>query len=196
VLIAALSVLLSALFGLFGLSPIDGAIVLAVFGLLGQQIMGGEWLFFGYEAKVAAYAFVIAGLVTVIARQRSRTSFSLFVVATYFHFLVGIFWFHASLIWRVIDDRGALKSVIIKAAWFWLAVSPLIAIIEWKRWIVDAALPVPPGLPSPDYIYSILREPWHAAPFVSATLLEPTGSRAVFSAAACSSALLRLLGRG
>jgi hypothetical protein len=167
VVIAAFSILLYALLDLFGLSSIDGAIVLAVFGIRHEQIMGGEWLFYGYEAKVAAYAFVIAGFVTIIARRRSWTSVPLFAVATYFHFLVGIFWFHAGLLWRVIEDRGGLKSAIIKAGWFWLAVAPLIALIEWKRWMIDAAIPLPPGLPSPDYIYSILREPWHAAPFVS-----------------------------
>lgn len=167
VLIAAFSILLYSLLDLFGLTPIDGAIVFAVFGLLRQQIMGDEWLFSGYEAKVAAYAFVMAGLIATIARQRSWATVPLFAVATYFHFLVGIFWFHAALLWRVIDDRCALKSAIVKAAWFWLAVSPLIAVIAWKRWIIDAAIAAPSGLPSPDYIYSILREPWHAAPFVS-----------------------------
>jgi hypothetical protein len=167
VLIAAFSILLCTLFDLFGLAPVDGAIVLAVFGLLRQQIMGGEWVFNGYEPKVAAYAFVMAGLVTVVARRRSWTSVPLFAIATYFHFLVGIFWFHAALLWRVVDDRCALRRAIIEAAWFWLAIFPLIAVIEWKRWTIDAAIPVPPGLPSPDYIFSILREPWHAAPFFS-----------------------------
>jgi hypothetical protein len=62
----------------------------------------------GYEFQVAAYAFVIAGLVATIARHRSPVA--LFAVATYFHFLVGIFWFHAALLWRVIEDRGAVKS--------------------------------------------------------------------------------------
>jgi hypothetical protein len=33
--------------------------------------------------------------------------------------------------------------------------------------MIDRAIPVPPGLPSPDYIYSIFRTPWHVAPFVS-----------------------------
>jgi hypothetical protein len=165
-LVAALSILLCAFFDLFKLTPIDGAIVLAVFGLLHQQIMGGEWLFSGYEAKVAAYAFVVAGLIRTIVPQRPWTSVPLFAVATYFHFLVGIFWFHASLLWRVIDDRCSLKSAIANAAWFWLAVAPLIAVIEWKRWMIDTAIPAPFDLPSPDYIYSILREPWHAAPFV------------------------------
>jgi hypothetical protein len=50
-LIVAFSILLCALFNLFGLTPIDGAITLAVFGLLHQQIMGDEWLFSGYEAR-------------------------------------------------------------------------------------------------------------------------------------------------
>jgi hypothetical protein len=166
-LIVAFSILLCALFNLFGLTPIDGAITLAVFGLLHQQIMGDEWLFSGYEAKVAAYALVMAGLIATMAPQRSWASIALFAVATYFHFLVGIFWFLAALLWRVVDDRGALKSAIVDGAWFWLAVSPLVAVIEWKRWIIDTAIPVPSGLPSPDYIFSILREPWHAAPFVN-----------------------------
>jgi hypothetical protein len=67
----------------------------------------------------------------------------------------------------VIDDRGALKPAVIAAAWFWLAVSPLIGVIAWKRWVIDAAAPIPLGLPSPDYIYSVLRAPWHTAPFLN-----------------------------
>ena len=41
------------------------ATVLAVMAmaLLGQDIVGGEWLFGGYEAKVAAYVLVLAGSV-------------------------------------------------------------------------------------------------------------------------------------
>jgi hypothetical protein len=167
VMTALFSILLYGLLNSFGLSPLDGAIVLAVFGLFHQQIMGYEWIFYGYEAKVTAYAFVIAGIVATIARRRSWTSVPLFAVATYFHFLVGIFWFHASLLWRVITDRRTSKSVIINAASFWLAVAPLVAVIEWKRWVVDGTTLVPSGLPSPDYIYAIIREPWHAAPFVS-----------------------------
>jgi hypothetical protein len=107
VLIAAFSILLCGFFDLFGLASVDGAIVLAVFGLLRQQIMGGEWIFNGYEAKVAPYAFVTARLVTVVARRRSWISVPLVAIATYFHFLVGIFWFHAALLWRVVDDRCA-----------------------------------------------------------------------------------------
>jgi hypothetical protein len=167
VLIAVFSILLCALLDLFGSSPIDGVIVLAVFGLFNQQIMGYEWIFHSYEAKVAAYAFAIAGIVATIARRRSWTSVPLFAVATYFHFLVGIFWFHAALLWRVIKDRRIPKSAIINAASFWLAVAPLIAVIEWKRWVVDPTTFAHSGLPPPDYIYSIIREPWHAAPFVS-----------------------------
>jgi uncharacterized protein DUF6798 len=167
VLAATFAILLYAVFNLFGLSPVDETIVLAVFGLLDQQIMGGEWLFHGYEAKTAAYAFVLAGLVAAVARQRLWAGVPLFAVATYFHFLVGIFWFHAALLWRVFDDRRALEPAVIAAAWFWLAVAPLVGVIEWKRWMVDAATPVPFELPSSDYIYSILRAPWHAAPFVN-----------------------------
>jgi hypothetical protein len=40
VLIVAFSILLYALFDHFGLTPIDGAIVLAAFALLHQRIMG------------------------------------------------------------------------------------------------------------------------------------------------------------
>src|SRR5690242_1766976 len=45
VMIAAFSILLYALMDLFGLLPIDGALALAIFGLLDQQLIGGEWLF-------------------------------------------------------------------------------------------------------------------------------------------------------
>jgi hypothetical protein len=75
---AAFAILLCAFLDLFGLRLLDAVIVLAIFGLLNQQIMGGEWLFRGYEPKVAAYAFVLAGLVSTIARRRSWVSLVFF----------------------------------------------------------------------------------------------------------------------
>src|SRR5262249_29423782 len=49
---------LPPLFAVFGLTALDSALAVMGMSLIGQDIIGGEWLFSGYEAKVAAYVLV------------------------------------------------------------------------------------------------------------------------------------------
>src|SRR4051794_41985731 len=66
-------------------------------GLIGQDIVGGEWLFSGYEAKVAAYVLVLAALRLVVVSGRQTAATLLFVAAAYVHFFVGGFLFLAAI---------------------------------------------------------------------------------------------------
>lgn len=163
----AYAFLLRALFRRFGLSALDAVLVILVFALLHQTFMGGEWLFGGFEAKVVAYGFVLAGLYRA-ASQRSLTgAVLLFAAATYVHFLVGSFWFAAAMAARLLEDRRDLRPVAGAAVRYLLIVAPLVAVIAWTR-LADARSSVQPAdMPSPDVIYSIIRAPWHAAPFIS-----------------------------
>jgi hypothetical protein len=156
---------LRALFRRLDLDALDGALVLATFALLGQTLFGGEWLFHGAESKVAAYILVIAGLVPVLSGGTLRRAALLFAAATYFHFLVGLFWFAAALLLRLFGERRERHGAAGAALLFALLVAPLLASIAWSRL---AAAPLPPGAPSADVIYSILRLPHHTAPFVEA----------------------------
>ena len=55
--------------------------------LLGQGLVGGEWLFGDYEAKAAAYVLVLAGLRQVLVAGRLTGATLLFAAATYVHFV-------------------------------------------------------------------------------------------------------------
>ena len=162
----AFAFLLTGIFRRFGLSLLDAVLVIIGYALLGQTLMGGEWLFNGVEAKVIAYCFVLAGLYMAATGPSFLAPTLLFAQATYFHFLVGGFWFLAAMAGRLIEDRREIGRVAASIALFFVTVAPLAAVIGWSR-LSDAHALVPSAdLPSPDVIYSLIRAPWHAAPFL------------------------------
>jgi len=63
---------------------------------------------------------------------------------------------------------GALKSAIVDGAWFLAGrVAAGCKSSNGSAGSLILRYPCRPAWPSPDYIFSILREPWHAAPFVN-----------------------------
>jgi hypothetical protein len=162
----AYALALGALFRRFGLDALDGVIALVVFALLGQSLFGGEWLFHGAESKVAAYIMVLAGLALVLEGGRLYRIAPLFAAATYFHFLVGVFWFFAALVLRLVEDRRELRRALAAAGLFAVLIAPLMAMIAWSR--LGAAASAPAGMPPVDFIYSFFRVPYHTAPFLTA----------------------------
>ncbi|HKW52807.1 MAG TPA: hypothetical protein VJO12_03885 [Stellaceae bacterium] len=162
----AFAFLLTGILRRFGLSLLDAVLVIVAYALLGQTLMGGEWLFSGVEAKVISYCLVLAGLYMAATGPSFLAPTLLFAQATYFHFLVGGFWFFAAMAGRLIEDRREVGRVLASIALFLVGVAPLFALIGWSR-LGDARALVPSSdLPSPDVIYSIIRAPWHAAPFL------------------------------
>jgi hypothetical protein len=158
----AYAVTLAALFRRLGLEALDAVLVVIVFALMGQTLFGGEWLFGGAEAKVPAYVLVLAGLTLTLDGKRVGAAL-LFAAATYFHFLVGTFWFGAAMLLAILEEPHALRSVLAASAIFSLLVAPLLGWIAWSR----LAAPAPdPSLPAPDVLYSLIRAPHHMAPFL------------------------------
>ena len=164
--VAGYALTLPALFGVFGLSALDAAVVVMSMALIGQDIVGGEWLFSGYEFKVTAYIFVLLALRLVLTRERLTGAILLFAVATYFHFLVGGFWFMAGMALRSVDAPRGMRRVAAAVALYVLLVAPLCGVIAWFR-LADHSAALAADLPPPDVIYSIIREPHHQSPFLS-----------------------------
>jgi hypothetical protein len=161
----AYAMVLRALFRRFGLSTIDAVLVVVIFALMGQTLIGGEWLFNGYEAKVAAYGLVLAGL-AVALDGRGYAAALFFAAATYFHFQVGIFWFFAAAAFALIAERSQWRRLLRPALLFGLLVAPVLGLIAATR-ILGQPEAIDPALPTPDVIYSIIRAPHHTAPFLS-----------------------------
>ncbi len=107
--VAGYALTLSALFGVFGLSALDAALAVMGMALIGQDIIGGDWLFSGYEAKVAAYVLVLAALRRVLVYERLSVAVVLLTVATYVHFLVVGFWFMAAMALRLMNSPATFE---------------------------------------------------------------------------------------
>ncbi len=164
--VAAYALVLPTLFSVFRLTALDAALAVMMMALIGEDIIGGEWMFSGYEAKVAAYAIVLAALRLVLVSERLAMATLLFAAATYVHFLVGGFWFIAAMALRLLDRPRELRRVGAATALFLLLVAPLVGMIAWSR-IADTTAKLATDVPPPDVIYSIIREPHHQSPFIS-----------------------------
>jgi hypothetical protein len=165
--VAGYTFVLLALFRVLELSALDAALAVMTTALVGQDIIGGEWLFSGYEAKVAAYVLVIAAIRFVLVTRQLAGATLLFVAATYIHFLVGGFWFLAAMVLHLIDSpRAGLQRVAAAVGLFALMTGPLFGIMAQSRLSDDSAAQAI-NTPPPDVIYSIIREPHHQSPFLS-----------------------------
>lgn len=164
--VAAFVLVLPSLFGVFGLTALDAAVVVMSMALIGQDIVGGEWIFGGYEAKVAAYILVLAALRKILTEEQLGATALLFALATYFHFLVGGFWFAAGMVLRLLDKPQDGRRVLLAVALYGLLAAPLCGIIVWSR-LADTSAALTQDVPSPDVIYSIIREPHHQSPFLT-----------------------------
>jgi hypothetical protein len=144
------------------LSLLDGLLVLGLFGLVGPDLMGNEWLFGDVEAKTFAYAFVFLMFAAAVS-GRWKSAVVAGVLATYFHFLIGGFWtVIAGAVYAALHRRWRIAASAI--ALYGILISPLLIVIM-RGQIGHGAPPTGSDGLTADYIYSILRNPHHVAPF-------------------------------
>jgi len=143
--------------------PVAAMLALAAF-LLRQAYFGGEWLFGGAEAKVFAYVAVLAAL-AAWRSQSWRTAGWCLVVASYLHFLVGMFWAMALFCLMAMDapTRVALRRMALR---YGLAMIPLLFLILLQERSMLSTGEVQPGALTLNQIYSNVRNPHHVAPFL------------------------------
>ena len=109
------------------LSVLDGLIILVLFHLAGEELLGGEWLFFGVESKTCAYAFVLVAF-GLVNHGRWLAAILACVAAAYMHFLVGGFWALVVLLlqWYKLRDIPTSTKTLLA---FCLLLSPLVYVI-------------------------------------------------------------------
>ncbi|MGK7941705.1 MAG: hypothetical protein AB4062_16460, partial [Crocosphaera sp.] len=98
------SISLATFFRNLKLSIIDSYIILLTFVYLGEGILGWEWFFQGYESKTLAYPFVFLSF-SLSLKKRFNLSYLCLAIATYFHFLVGGFWFFITTVFLLYQTR-------------------------------------------------------------------------------------------
>jgi len=153
----AIGYLLSAL----GLSALDALIVLGVFVISGEDILGKEWLFLGAESKTFAYALVMLGLAHAI-KGRMTVATLVAALATYVHFLVGGFWLMAILGYDAVRDFS-LRRLARHFVQYVVLIGPLLVLIAYDQFGIPVAARV--GL-NANMIYAT-RAPHHVAPFLN-----------------------------
>ena len=124
--------------------------------------MGGEWLFWGVEAKTFAYALILLSFAAAFRGQRWRVA-GFGALATYFHFLVGGFWVLWALALHLYVHRD-WRSTIKGLTGYAVAVLPMVVLVAIEEFSHHGIVH-PAGMPTADYIYSIIRHPHHTAPF-------------------------------
>jgi hypothetical protein len=161
VLIGLYAAALAAFGRALGLDALALVAVVALFRLLGESLIGDEWLFQGVEAKAFAYPFVLAGLACVLG-GRAVTGMLAFVAATYFHVLVGGFWALAALLLVVL--RSGFGSTLWRVfAVYAVAVLPFAVVLARETF---AAQTGEVGLTLGQIVGSF-RNPHHVSPFLS-----------------------------
>lgn len=145
------------------LENIYGLLGIMSFILLGQNLIGREWLFEDFEAKIFAYVAVLFSIVYYL-RNSPAKMIILLSLATYFHLLVGVAWFGLMILARMAQNRAALSEF--KYICFYIVASAPIIVIAARGFLGDSFV-AEPGLPSPSYIYSYIRQWKMVLPFYS-----------------------------
>tara|TARA_B100001250_G_scaffold65148_1_gene51607 strand:+ start:22224 stop:23717 length:1494 start_codon:yes stop_codon:yes gene_type:complete len=154
---------ITKLFNLLDISNVHGLLSIIIFILIGQSLIGREWLFEDFEAKIFSYYFVLLGIKSYLQEKNYQIALYL-SLATYFHLLVGFSWFALLLASSVIHNRHyviAVKSFML----YVLLSSPILIIAAYG--FLGGEFIQDPNLPSPSYIYSYIRQYKMVLPFYS-----------------------------
>jgi hypothetical protein len=153
---------LAIFFAAVEISVLESLLVVAVFCAMGEQLIGGEWLFKGVEAKTFAYSLLFMAL-GFAYRSRWLVAIALAAVATYLHFLVGGFW-TLMLLFIQLTRQRQFKPVLLSVAMFAVLVAPLLIVVV-PHDVVSLVAAAPSQGPSADVIYAEVRGAEHLAPF-------------------------------
>lgn len=151
---------LVTLFRNLKLSIIDSYTIILAFVYLGEGILGWEWFFQGFEAKTLAYPFVFFSFSSSL-KKKFNLSCLLLIIATYFHFLIGVFWFFVTIIghyWQVKNIRLTLFQL----GKYLIGCLPLFSIIIFQQLPTKAPINSTEDV---NWIYSYFRNAHHVAPF-------------------------------
>lgn len=148
----------------FGVAPLPLLAAVAFYALCRQTLMGDEWFLGGNETKSFAYGFVFLALADAVEQRMLRATLWS-ALAFYLHFQVSGFWFGAVLFLYLLNGGSFRRAGI--AILFLIAATAPVTIALWADQRLFAQTPRPAGMPDADYIYAILRNPHHLAPFAS-----------------------------
>ncbi|MBV9841442.1 MAG: hypothetical protein JOY99_07935 [Sphingomonadaceae bacterium] len=147
-----------------GLSALEALCLLFLFYASGQALMGGEGFLSGVETKTFAYAFGLLALADVTEARWLRATLWA-ALATYMHFEVGGLWFAIAAAFLLLVHRD-WRSPLAMCGLYALLTLPELGVLVLDQHVSAAAMR-PTGSPSADYIYTVIRNAHHIAPFAA-----------------------------
>jgi hypothetical protein len=163
VLVALLyAVAFATLFDRIGLRLPGAVIVMASFLLLGQEIVGGEWLLGGVEPKAFAYPLAIGGIAFGLTGA-IHAAILLLAAATWFHLLVGGYGLALMSCALLLVDRRP-KALLMPFAVYLAAIAPLGMYLLAHSY--GQTFSASDGVSS-SWISTFVRNPHHAMPYAS-----------------------------
>jgi hypothetical protein len=142
------------------LSVWDALLIIVVFLLADEQLLGAEWLFKGVEPKTLAYGLLFFAFGLAL-RRRWIAATIVGAAATYMHFLVGAFWTLMIVIQQWLETKQRRKLLLSLTAYGILTL-PLAWIILRDQLAAETISVARLA----DKIYAE-RLVWHIAPFAS-----------------------------
>jgi hypothetical protein len=128
-----------------------------------QSVFGGENLFLGFEPKHIAYGFILLALSNILEKKYLITTICI-LLASWFHILVGLWFFLAYIIFILLDKEVTFKQVVINCLVYGILLSPFIYFLANE--IILHSTKVIHSV-SADWIYTVFRNPHHTAIFSS-----------------------------
>lgn len=123
-----------------------------------QSFFGMEWIFGGFEGKTLAYVFVLWGFYFML-RGRHEWAAGWAAAASYFHILVGGWFFVLVWIYGLVRERS-LKRAIVTGLVYVALVAPFV--IYLATYLTDSRTVIH-GV-DVDWVYSFFRNTHHTAP--------------------------------
>lgn len=152
---------LAKLFRLFRLNNVEIFFLLQVVYFSCQSMFGGEWIFKGFETKTIAYALIFYSLYYLLSGKNFR-SLIFIVFATYFHVLVGGWFFLLVMFYYLFDNSINFKTWIKQGVLYVLLCLPFI--IYLARELLFNSVSEIEGV-NLNWVYTYFRNSHHVALF-------------------------------
>ena len=153
---------LAHIFKYFKLSNLESVVLFQLFFLPHQSFFAGEWIFQDFEVKTLAYIFVLYGISFLLKKKIYAFTFA-GAIATYFHFLVGGWFFLLFMIFLLVQ-RIPWRKLVMAAILYIAVLTPYIIYLAQLYIIGNRA--VINGV-NTNWIYVYDRLPFHLGIFKS-----------------------------
>ena len=151
---------LARLFRHFKISNLEALLLLQLVFIPQQSFIASSWMFLSFESKGLSYPFILWAIYYLLKNDYLKVVL-LAALATYFHVLVGLWFFLAVSLYQVFQSE-TFKDIIIRGLGYTVLVLPMVAYLASEILFSEAPADFTTSI---DWIYTYYRNPHHTTPF-------------------------------